>query len=51
MLSSSESIAVALNGRVGRRVGCVLDKTGTRLETFDLEGSAEEDADVGPNAD
>lgn len=48
---SSWGVGVALNGRVGRRVGCVLDRTGTRLETFDLEGEAEEDADVGPNAD
>jgi anaphase-promoting complex subunit 4 len=47
MLSSSGrgGVTVALNGRVGRRVGCVLDSTGTRLESFDLEGEAEEDAD------
>ena len=40
-------ISLALNGRVGRRVACVLDGTGTSLESFDLEGEGDdvEDAD------
>lgn len=33
---------VALNERIGRRVACVLDSTGTRLESFDMEGDAED---------
>lgn len=35
-------VSVALNGRVGRRVACVLDGQGTNMETVDLEGDAEE---------
>lgn len=29
---------VAVNGRTGRGVGCVVDDTGTEMECFDLEG-------------
>jgi anaphase-promoting complex subunit 4 len=35
-------ISLALNGRKGRRVGCVLDGTGTMLECIDLEGDGED---------
>ena len=35
-------ISVALNGRKGRRVGCVLDGTGTVVECIDLEGDGED---------
>ena len=35
-------ISVALNGRKGRRVGCVLDGTGTMLECIDVEGDGED---------
>ncbi|KAF8203639.1 anaphase-promoting complex, cyclosome, subunit 4-domain-containing protein [Pholiota molesta] len=35
-------VSLALNGRVGRRVACVLDGAGTMLESFDLEGDAED---------
>ncbi|KAJ6610891.1 anaphase-promoting complex, cyclosome, subunit 4-domain-containing protein [Mycena sp. CBHHK59/15] len=35
-------VSVALNGRVGRRVACVLDGQGTNMETVDLEGDGEE---------
>ena len=40
-------ISLALNGRAGRRVACVLDGAGTSLESFDLEGEGDdvEDAD------
>ncbi|KAF8807426.1 hypothetical protein BYT27DRAFT_7099450 [Phlegmacium glaucopus] len=34
--------SVALNGRKGRRVGCVLDSSGTMLESIDLEGDGED---------
>lgn len=37
------SVSVAVNGRVGRRVVCVLDGDGTTLEVLDMEG--EEDGD------
>lgn len=33
---------MAVNGRVGRRVACVLDNTGTSMESFDLEGEVED---------
>ncbi|KAF8872130.1 anaphase-promoting complex, cyclosome, subunit 4-domain-containing protein [Gymnopilus junonius] len=35
-------VSLALNGRVGRRVACVLDSAGITLESFDLEGDGEE---------
>ncbi|KAG5652103.1 hypothetical protein H0H81_006323, partial [Sphagnurus paluster] len=38
----SGDVAIALNGRQGRRVACVLDNKGTTLESFDLEGEADE---------
>lgn len=35
-------VSVAVNGRKGRRVGCVLDGTGSVLECIDLEGDGED---------
>ncbi|KAF8641031.1 hypothetical protein AX17_000676 [Amanita inopinata Kibby_2008] len=35
-------VFLAVNGRVGRRVACALDGKGTTVETFDLEGDAED---------
>ncbi|KAF8626535.1 hypothetical protein AX15_004838 [Amanita polypyramis BW_CC] len=35
-------VFLAVNGRTGRRVACVLDRKGTTVETFDLEGDAED---------
>ena len=35
---------MAVNGRAGRRVSCVLDEAGLTLEVLDME--AEEDEDV-----
>ncbi|KDR85006.1 hypothetical protein GALMADRAFT_233556 [Galerina marginata CBS 339.88] len=45
----SGGVSLALNGRINRRVACVLDSTGTTLESFDLEGDGEdmEDARAG----
>lgn len=37
---------MAVNGRVGRRVACVLDGTGTSMESFDLEEEDAEDMDI-----
>lgn len=37
---------LAVNGRVGRRVACVLDIVGNRLETFDFGEEGEESEDV-----
>ncbi|KAI5124653.1 hypothetical protein M0805_004261 [Coniferiporia weirii] len=36
--------ALAVNGRAGRRVACVLDGEGIELEMFDMEGDEEEEA-------
>lgn len=33
----SGAVSFALNGRVGRRVVCVLDSKGVTMESFDLE--------------
>jgi len=39
------AVSLALNGRAGRRVACVLDGEGVGLEILDMEGEAEaEDA-------
>ncbi|KAK2461900.1 hypothetical protein APHAL10511_006363 [Amanita phalloides] len=35
-------VFLTVNGRTGRRVVCVLDGKGTTVETFDLEGDAED---------
>lgn len=35
-------VSLAVNGRVNRRVACVLDASGTRMESFDLEGDGED---------
>lgn len=47
MLSSTGTggVSLALNGRTGRRVGCVLDRTGTSLESFDVEGEADDEVE------
>ncbi|KAG6899924.1 hypothetical protein C0993_005314 [Termitomyces sp. T159_Od127] len=37
-------VSLALNGRLGRRVACVLDGKGT-LESFDMEGDEDEEAE------
>lgn len=43
------SVSVAVNGRVGRRVVCVLDGEGTTIEVLDMEGEeleGEEEAEM-----
>lgn len=35
-------VSLAVNGRVGRRVACVLDSKGITMETLDLEGYGED---------
>jgi anaphase-promoting complex subunit 4 len=35
-------VRVALNGRVGRRIACLVNETGSTLEAFDLEGDGED---------
>ncbi|KAJ3750355.1 anaphase-promoting complex, cyclosome, subunit 4-domain-containing protein [Lentinula detonsa] len=42
----SGAVSLAVNGRVGRRVACVLDSNGTTLETFDLEGDEGEEGNT-----
>ncbi|CAK5280536.1 unnamed protein product [Mycena citricolor] len=44
-LSRSGPVYLALNGRLGRRVACVLDAEGTSLETLDLEADGDQDED------
>jgi anaphase-promoting complex subunit 4 len=39
-------VSLALNGRVGRRVACVLDSRGTTMESFDLEEGEDVEEDV-----
>jgi anaphase-promoting complex subunit 4 len=44
-------VFLAVNGRVGRRVACILDEVGSTMEALDLEGEGEdiegeEDADA-----
>lgn len=36
-------VSLAVNGRPGRRVACVLDNKGTILESFDIEGGTDDD--------
>lgn len=38
-------MTLAVNGRVGRRVACVLDDAGLGLEVLDMEGEEEEEAE------
>jgi anaphase-promoting complex subunit 4 len=35
-------VSLAVNGRTGRRVACVLDTKGSTMEILDMEGSSEE---------
>lgn len=35
-------VTLAVNGRAGRRVSCVLDGTGVAVEVLDMEGEDEE---------
>jgi len=35
-------VSLAVNGRVGRRVACVLGSKGTTMETLDLEGDGDD---------
>lgn len=39
----SGEISLALNGRIGRRVACVLDRKEAVLEVLDIEGEAEDE--------
>lgn len=39
----SGGVTLAVNGRAGRRVSCVLDATGLSLEVLDMEGEEEEE--------
>lgn len=36
---------LCVNGRVGRRVACVLDDVGLSLEILDMEGEGDEEED------
>jgi anaphase-promoting complex subunit 4 len=35
-------VSLAVNGRTGRRVACVLDNKGSTMEILDMEGTSEE---------
>jgi anaphase-promoting complex subunit 4 len=37
------SVSLAVNGRVGRRVVCILDGVGTTMDILDMEGDEDED--------
>lgn len=34
-------VCLSVNGRIGRRVACVLDSQGTSIEAYDLEGEGD----------
>jgi len=38
----SGDVSLALNGRIGRRVACVLDRKEAILEVLDIEGETDE---------
>ena len=44
---ADDGIELALNGRVGRRVACVLDREDMGLEILDMAGEAEVMSDGG----
>lgn len=44
---ADDGIELALNGRVGRRVACVLDKEDMGLEILDMAGEADTISDDG----
>jgi anaphase-promoting complex subunit 4 len=44
-------VSLAVNGRVGRRVVCVLDNSGTMLESFDMEGDGDGDTTMDDDED
>ena len=37
------SKSLGVNGRIGRRIACVLDGEGMELEMFDMEGDGEDE--------
>ncbi|KAL1737776.1 hypothetical protein HDZ31DRAFT_70798, partial [Schizophyllum fasciatum] len=39
----SGAVSLAVNGRVGRRVACVLDGAGTKMECIDVEGDEDDE--------
>lgn len=39
------SVSLAVNGRVGRRVVCILDGDGTTMEILDMEGDEDMEAE------
>ena len=43
LVVAGESLALAVNGRRGREVACVLGSQGYELETLDMCASADED--------
>ena len=42
MVGKEDALSLAVNGRTGRRVACVLDNKGSTMEILDMEGSSEE---------
>lgn len=41
-LCRGDVVSMAVNGRVGRRVACVLDGWGTSMEVFDMDSQDDE---------
>ena len=39
----SGEVSLALNGRIGRRVACILDRKEGVLEALDIEGETDDD--------
>lgn len=40
------TVTLAVNGRAGRRVACVLDNAGLGLEVLDMEGEEDEEEEM-----
>lgn len=43
MIGQASDVSLAVNGRVGRRVACVLDKKNSTMEVLDMEGNTDAD--------
>jgi anaphase-promoting complex subunit 4 len=46
----SGDVSLALNGRIGRRVACILDRKGV-LEVLDIEGETDDEWDEDEDED
>ena len=43
MIGQASDVSLAVNGKVGRRVACVLDNKSSAMEVLDMEGNTDGD--------